>query len=90
MTMLKMSRVHIYSFPFGKGKHTITLQAYRQINKSTDGVEHVGNHTLRKTFGYWFYKATKDIAILQKILHQSHPSVALRYIGILKKKPTTY
>ncbi|KQU24513.1 hypothetical protein ASG65_17990 [Bacillus sp. Leaf13] len=88
--MLKMSRFHIYSFPFGKGEHAITSQAYRQINKLTDGVEHVGNHTLRKTFGYWFYKATKDIAILQKILHQSHSSVALRYIGILKKKPTTY
>ena len=50
------------------------------------GVEHVGNHTLRKTFGYWFYKATKDIAMLQEILNHSHPSVTLRYIGITEEE----
>ncbi|MGG3942385.1 tyrosine-type recombinase/integrase [Peribacillus psychrosaccharolyticus] len=58
-------------------------QAYRQLNM---GVEHVGNHTLRKTFGFWFYKATKVIAMLQRILHHSHPSVTLRYIGISEEE----
>ncbi|MDP1420453.1 tyrosine-type recombinase/integrase [Peribacillus simplex] len=45
-------------------------------------MEYVRNHTLRNTFGNWFYKATKDIAMLQQILHHSHPSVTLRYKGI--------
>lgn len=27
-------------------------------------VESLGTHTMRKTFGYWFYKQTKDIACL--------------------------
>ena len=41
-----------------------------------------GTHTLRKTFGYHFYKQFKDIVMLQKILNHSHPSITLRYIGI--------
>ncbi|MEC0348009.1 tyrosine-type recombinase/integrase [Peribacillus frigoritolerans] len=78
-----------YLFPSRKGEGPITpTQAYRQLNKAAEfaGVEHVGNHTLRKTFGYWFYKATKDIAMLQRILHHSHPSVTLRYIGITEEE----
>ncbi|WP_040373665.1 tyrosine-type recombinase/integrase, partial [Peribacillus psychrosaccharolyticus] len=74
-----------YLFPSRKGDSPITpTQAYRQLNKAAAyaGVEHVGNHTLRKTFGYWFYKATKDIAML----HHSHPSVTLRYIGITEEE----
>ena len=76
-------------FPSRKGDSPITpTQAYRQLNKAAEfaGVEHVGNHTLRKTFGYWFYKSTKDIAMLQRILHHSHPSVTLRYIGITEEE----
>lgn len=42
----------------------------------------IGTHTLRKTFGYHFYKEKKDIALLQSILNHSSPSVTLRYIGI--------
>ena len=63
-----------YLFPSRKGEHPIPLlEAYRQLNKAADfaGVEHVGNHILRKTFGYWFYKATKDIAML----HSSFSSI---------------
>ena len=29
--------------------------------------EGIGTHTMRKTFGYWYYKQTKDIATLQTI-----------------------
>ncbi|MFL0475603.1 tyrosine-type recombinase/integrase [Priestia sp. 179-F W1.4 NHS] len=76
-------------FPSRKGDKAISpTQAYRQLNKAADfaGVESVGNHTLRKTFGYWFYKATKDIAMLQGILNHSHPSITLRYIGITEEE----
>ncbi|OTZ71037.1 hypothetical protein BK767_17180 [Bacillus thuringiensis serovar kyushuensis] len=39
-----------------------------------------------KTFGYWFYKQTKDIAMLQEILNHSTPQITLRYIGINKEE----
>lgn len=39
-----------------------TTQAYRHLNKVAEFVgEHVGNHTLRKTCGYWFYKKPRRI-----------------------------
>ncbi|RAP78593.1 integrase [Paenibacillus montanisoli] len=68
-----------------QGDSAITpTQAYRQLSKAADMVEvkSVGNHTCRKTFGYWFYKQTKDVAKLQSILNHSKPDVTLRYIGI--------
>jgi integrase len=76
-------------FPSRKGDKAVTpTQTYRQLNKAADfaEVESVGNHTLRKTFGYWFYKATKDVAMLQGILNHSHPSITLRYIGITEEE----
>jgi len=50
------------------------------------GVESIGTHTMRKTFGYWFYKQTKDVAMLQEILNHSTPQITLTYIGINKEE----
>ncbi|MCU5397703.1 tyrosine-type recombinase/integrase [Bacillus toyonensis] len=76
-------------FPSRKGDKPISkIQAYRQLQKTGDfaGVESLGTHTMRKTFGYWFYKQTKDIAMLQEILNHSTPQITLRYIGINKEE----
>lgn len=76
-------------FPSRKGDKAITrIQAYQQFKKASEmaGVEAVGTHTLRKTFGYWFYKQYKDIASLQNILNHSKPDVTLRYIGITQEE----
>ncbi|MCM3736777.1 tyrosine-type recombinase/integrase [Bacillus cytotoxicus] len=78
-----------WMFPSRKGDKAISpTQAYRQLNKAADfaGVESVGNHSLRKSFGYWYYKQHKDVAELQKILNHSHPSITLRYIGITEEQ----
>ncbi|HEF1906388.1 TPA: tyrosine-type recombinase/integrase [Bacillus cereus] len=72
-------------FPSRKGDKAITTtQAYRQLQKAADmaGLDSVGTHTMRKSFGYWFYKQTKDVAKLQNILNHSHPQITLTYIGI--------
>ncbi len=73
-------------FPSRKGKGPITrIQAYRQLNKAAEMVditEGVGTHTMRKTFGYWYYKKSMNVAALQQILNHSHPAVTLKYIGI--------
>lgn len=74
-----------YLFPSRKGDKPITrVQAYRILNAVATklGLEEVGTHTLRKTFGYFHYKQYKDVAILQDIFNHSSPSVTLRYIGI--------
>jgi integrase len=72
-------------FPSRKGDKAISrIQAYRALNKASEyaGLESVGTHTMRKTFGYWYYKKTLDIVSLQKILNHSHPAITLEYIGI--------
>ena len=73
-------------FKSRKGVQAITrIQAYRIINKACRkaGITYkIGTHTLRKTFGYHFYRETKDIALLQTLFNHSSPTVTLRYIGI--------
>ena len=62
-----------YLFPSRKGDKPITrVQAYRILNDVAEklGIEEVGTHTLRKTFGYWHYQQYKDVAILQDIFNQ--------------------
>ena len=59
-------------------------QAWKILNDvgKTLGLDSIGTHTLRKTFGYHFYQKYKDIALLQELFNHSAPSVTLRYIGI--------
>lgn len=76
-------------FPSREGNKPISrIQAYNQLKKASDmaGVESVGTHTMRKTFGYWFYKQYKDVATLQNILNHNKPDVTLRYIGISQEE----
>lgn len=72
-------------FPSRKGNGPISrIQAYRQLKKAAEmaGLEGIGTHSCRKSFGYWHYKQFKDVAELQTILNHSHPKITLRYIGI--------
>ena len=46
------------------------------------GLSEIGTHTLRKTFGYHFYRQTKDVALLQELFNHSSPAITLKYIGI--------
>ena len=43
---------------------------------------HVSTHTMRKTFGYHYYKMTKDIATLMGLFNHSSAATTLIYIGI--------
>ncbi|PFR91309.1 site-specific integrase [Priestia megaterium] len=72
-------------FPSRKGNASISpTQAYRALTKAADMIDRddVGTHTMRKTFGYHYYRKTKDIAMLQHIFNHSAPSITKLYIGI--------
>lgn len=74
-----------FLFPSRQGDQPIKrMMAYNIIKNAGNkiGLKEIGTHTLRKTFGYHFYKKTKDVALLQQIFNHSAPSVTLRYIGI--------
>lgn len=77
-------------FPSRKGGDPITRQHAHYILATAAlavGItEHIGTHTLRKTFGYHAYKQGIDITRIQKLLNHSAPSVTLAYIGITQEE----
>lgn len=56
-------------------------QIFKKLEKQMDRND-LGTHTMRKTFGYHFYKKTHDIGTLMKILNHSNQAITKRYIGI--------
>ncbi|PAE06400.1 site-specific integrase [Terribacillus saccharophilus] len=80
----------VWLFPSRKGDKPIsTTQAYRQLNKAGDMVditEGIGTHTMRKTFGYWYYKRTNNMEALQQILNHSDIKITKAYIGITEEE----
>lgn len=74
-----------YLFASRKGdSHITTTQAYRVLIGAAYmlGRTDVGTHTMRKTFGYHYYKRTHDILTLMNIFNHSDQSTTKRYIGI--------
>lgn len=66
------------------GERPITRgRAFQIIKNCGDKFDlRISPHSLRKTFGYFHYKANKDIIILQKIFNHSHTDITFRYIGV--------
>jgi len=74
-----------YLFASKKGKHFGRVQAYRVLKECADilGIENFGTHSLRKTWGYWTYKASKyNIGLIMDTFNHSSQNITLRYIGI--------
>ncbi|EGJ5776147.1 TPA: site-specific integrase [Listeria monocytogenes] len=46
------------------------------------GLENLGTHSMRKTFGYHLYKNGVGLELIQVLLNHSSPRITLRYIGI--------
>ena len=61
-------------------------QAYKILNKigKKYKLESIGTHTLRKTFGYHFYKQKGDVAMLQTLFGHDNQNDTLRYIGMIQ------
>ena len=57
-------------------------RALKRAAENAGITSHVSTHTMRKTFGYHYYKQTKDIVLLQKIFNHSSTHITLRYIGM--------
>ena len=73
-----------YLFPSTKGGHLEVNTVYQMFQKVAKllGRDDIGTHTLRKTFGYHYYKKTKDVATLMEIFGHSSEKITKRYIGI--------
>lgn len=66
-----------------------TTQAYRVLKKAAIavGIEDFGTHSLRKTWGYWTYKASRyNIGLIMDTFNHSSQSITLKYIGITQEE----
>lgn len=61
-------------------------QAYNIMSEAGHafGIDNIGTHTLRKTFGYHMYQQTHDAVILMQIFNHSDIGITLRYIGVIQ------
>ena len=67
----------------GKNRPIGRSMAYKILSGAAEfGLDEIGTHTLRKTYGYHMYMQTKNIALLMEIFNHSSEKVTLRYIGI--------
>ena len=73
-----------YLFKSREGGFIEVGTVWKIFNKAARemGRSDLGTHTCRKTFGYHYYKRTKDIATLMIIFNHSSESITKRYIGI--------
>lgn len=69
----------------GQNKPIDRSTAYLILKETAEyfGLEQIGTHTMRKTFGYHLYKQSgQDIVLVMKALNHYEQAVTLRYIGI--------
>lgn len=80
----KMDEEYLVASREGINKAVTRQRAYQVLSVVGEscGIENIGTHTMRKTFGYHYYLKTKDVVVLQKIFNHSTPQHTLRYIGI--------
>lgn len=74
-----------YLFWSKKGDHLGRVQAYRILKDAANefGIDSFGTHSLRKTWGYWTYKASHhNIGLIMDTFNHSSQRITLRYIGI--------
>lgn len=74
-----------YLFFSQKGDYLGRIHVYKKLREAADalGIENVGTHTLRKTWGYWTYKISKyNIGLIMDTFNHTSTAITLRYIGI--------
>lgn len=80
-----------------KQPHLDRTTAYDWINEACRRAGYkgpVGCHTLRKTYGYHFYRKYKDLSLLMMHFNHANERVTMRYIGLtqdtLNEKTTNF
>lgn len=75
---------YLFKSPRNCNRPITRQQAYNILSEAgiQFGIEKIGTHTLRKTFGYHMYQQTHDAVTIKEILNHSDISITLRYIGI--------
>lgn len=83
---LENRKTYEYVFPSPYKNKTCMHRStfYKILNEEAKkyGLERIGCHTMRKTFGYHYYQKFKDAVTLMEIFGHADINITLRYIGI--------
>ncbi|KOR25397.1 tyrosine-type recombinase/integrase [Clostridium sp. L74] len=87
---VKEENLSIESFLFKSRKtsysgYISSIQAYRILKEAANvvGIKNFGTHSLRKSWGYWTYKASRyNISLIMDMFNHSSKKITLRYIGM--------
>ncbi len=82
----KDNQEYLFKSRSGNNKPIGRSMAYKIMRQAADhcGLEHIGTHTLRKTFGYHLYRQTKDVGMLMELFGHANQGITMRYLGILQ------
>lgn len=76
-----------YKNPSEPIKTVAVYRMFKRINEvSGNQLPHLTAHSMRRTFGYCYYRQTKDIVTLMKLFNHSKQAITLRYIGIEREE----
>lgn len=80
----KNGRVVLFPSRNGVNKPLTRSGAYKMLRRAAAevGIDEIGTHTMRKTFGYHMYLKDGKLGRLQMLLNHSSEAVTMRYIGI--------
>lgn len=77
---------HHYLFPSRNGRNKPldrrTVYWMLKMAASDLGIDNIGTHSMRKTFGYHYYQKYKNVADLMEIFNHSSPAITMIYIGV--------
>ncbi|WP_434284610.1 tyrosine-type recombinase/integrase [Clostridium botulinum] len=79
---------YIFKSRKGPNNHISPTQAYRILKAAAENlnIENFGTHSLRKSWGYWTYKASKyNIGLIMDTFNHSSEKITLKYIGITQE-----
>ena len=88
IVFLEENNLDLNSYLFESQKSDLPInrsQLYRILNNAVNKCRidiHIGNETLRKTFGYHYYYKTGNVKYLKEVFNQASKKTLFEYLGI--------
>lgn len=81
-----MKREYLFNTRSNKDGYMTRKTAERILVREAKyvGLENIGTHSLRKTFGYHLRKNGVHISVIMKMFNHSSEMITLRYLGLLQ------
>lgn len=75
-----------WAFPssYDSSKYISVQNVYKLFKRIDEQLGRIGltTYTIRRTFGLWYYRKTKNIYYLMELFNHSSQAITMRYIGL--------